>query len=220
MAEKKENERKKILPDGRPFKIRCVVEETDQLQADFLGEYGDMVYDRARNARNTVIAVGICMILILIILFSDEMLSQAAWFPAAFAAMYLVYGLYHYFYGYRNNYVRLQKHLEGAVDRGITIYPSEEITYDFQDSAVYLEYASGLSRYFRYDDIRYFEETDRFYMFGMKYLPKEKRLAGFDRALIPKRALDEETEEKLLNVMANVVEAYDLKPVLADHPFK
>ena len=53
-----------------------------------------------------------------------------------------------------------------------------------------------------------------------QYLPKEKRLAGFDRALIPKRALDEETEEKLLNVMANVVEAYDLKPVLADHPFK
>ena len=102
----------------------------------------------------------------------------------------------------------------------MTVYPREDITYEFQDSAVFLVYDSGINRTFRYDDIRYFEETDRFYLFGMKYLPKENRLAGFERALFPKRDLDPVTEEKLLQVMANVVEAYDLKPVLQDHPFR
>ncbi len=220
MAKKNEQKNIRILPDGRPFRIRCVIEETDQFQADFLGEYGDMVYDRARSLRNTAIAVGICLILIAVILLSDEMLPQAAWFPAVFALMYLLYGVYFHFIGYRNNYIQFQKHLEGAVDRGVTVYPREEITYDFQDNAVFLEYDSGINRTFRYDDIRYFEETDRFYLFGMKYLPKENRLAGFERALFPKRDLDPGTEEKLLQVMANVVEAYDLKPVLQDHPFR
>ena len=54
----------------------------------------------------------------------------------------------------------------------------------------------------------------------MKYKPKENRLAGFERALLPKRDLDPGTEERLLQIMANVVEAYELKPVLDDHPFK
>ena len=83
-----------------------------------------------------------------------------------------------------------------------------------------MDYDSGDKRYFLYEDIRYFEETDRFYLFGMKYKPKENRLAGFERALLPKRDLDPDTEERLLQIMANVVEAYELKPVLDDHPFK
>ena len=132
----------------------------------------------------------------------------------AFALMYLAYGLYFHFYEYRTNYRQFQKHLEQAVDKGLTIYPEETITYDFQDSSVYMEYDGGMKRYFLYEDIRYFEETDRFYLFGMKYRPKENRLTGFERALFPKRDLDPEIEERLLQVMANVVEAYDLRPVL------
>jgi len=210
----------KILPEGRPLRIRCTVTETDQFQADFLGEYGDMIYLRRSNLRNTVIAVVICIILAVVILLSKEMLNQAVWFPVVFALMYLSYGLYYYFAGYRNNYRQFQQHLERAVDKGITVYPEETILYDFQDTAVYMDYDSGDKRYFLYEDIRYFEETDRFYLFGMKYKPKENRLAGFERALFPKRDLDPDTEERLLQVMANVVEAYELKPVLDDHPFK
>ena len=210
----------KILPEGRPLRIRCTVTETDQFQADFLGEYGDMIYLRRSNLRNTVIAVVICIILAVVILLSKEMLNQAVWFPVVFALMYLSYGIYYYFAGYKNNYKQFQQHLERAVDKGITVYPEETILYDFQDSAVYMDYDSGDKRYFLYEDIRYFEETDRFYLFGMKYKPKENRLAGFERALLPKRDLDPDTEERLLQIMANVVEAYELKPVLDDHPFK
>lgn len=210
----------KILPEGRPLRIRCTVTETDQFQADFLGEYGDMIYLRRSNLRNTVIAVVICIIFAVVILLSKEMLNQAVWFPVVFALMYLSYGLYYYYAGYRNNYRQFQQHLERAVDKGITVYPEETILYDFQDTAVYMDYDSGDKRYFLYEDIRYFEETDRFYLFGMKYKPKENRLAGFERALFPKRDLDPDTEERLLQVMANVVEAYELKPVLDDHPFK
>lgn len=210
----------KILPEGRPLRIRCTVTETDQFQADFLGEYGDMIYLRRSNLRNTVIAVVICIILAVVILLSKEMLNQAVWFPVVFALMYLSYGIYYYFVGYKNNYKQFQQHLERAVDKGITVYPEETILYDFQDSAVYMDYDSGDKRYFLYEDIRYFEETDRFYLFGMKYKPKENRLAGFERALLPKRDLDPDTEERLLQIMANVVEAYELKPVLDDHPFK
>lgn len=209
----------KILPEGRPLRIRCTVTETDQFQADFLGEYGDMIYLRRSNLRNTVIAVVICIILAVVILLSKEMLNQAVWFPVVFALIYLSYGIYYYFVGYKNNYKQFQQHLERAVDKGITVYPEETILYDFQDSAVYMDYDSGDKRYFLYEDIRYFEETDRFYLFGMKYKPKENRLAGFERALLPKRDLDPDTEERLLQIMANVVEAYDLKPVLDDHPF-
>lgn len=210
----------KILPEGRPLRIRCTVTETDQFQADFLGEYGDMIYLRRSNLRSTVIAVVICIILAVVILLSKEMLNQAVWFPVVFALMYLSYGIYYYFVGYKNNYKQFQQHLERAVDKGITVYPEETILYDFQDSAVYMDYDSGDKRYFLYEDIRYFEETDRFYLFGMKYKPKENRLAGFERALLPKRDLDSDTEERLLQIMANVVEAYELKPVLDDHPFK
>ena len=210
----------KILPEGRPFRIRCTVTETDQFQADFLGEYGDMVYSRKANIRKTVISICICLVLVAIILVSRELVNQAAWFPAVFALMYLAYGLYFHFYEYKSNYRQFQKHLEQAVNKGLTIYPEETISYDFQDSSVYMEYDGGMKRYFLYEDIRYFEETDRFYMFGMKYRPKENRLAGFERALFPKRDLDPETEEKLLQVMANVVDAYNLRPILEDHPFK
>ncbi|MBR3000063.1 MAG: DUF4179 domain-containing protein [Oscillospiraceae bacterium] len=217
---KSEKPMPKILPEGRPLRIRCTVTETDQFQADFLGEYGDMIYLRRSNLRNTVIAVVICIILAVVILLSKEMLNQAVWFPVVFALMYLSYGIYYYFVGYKNNYKQFQQHLERAVDKGITVYPEETILYDFQDSAVYMDYDSGDKRYFLYEDIRYFEETDRFYLFGMKYKPKENRLAGFERALLPKRDLDPDTEERLLQIMANVVEAYELKPVLDDHPFK
>ena len=210
----------KILPGGRPFRVRCTVTETDQFQADFLGEYGDMVYSRKANIRKMVISICICLVLVVIILVSRELVNQAAWFPAVFALMYLAYGLYFHFYEYKSNYRQFQKHLEQAVNKGLTIYPEETINYDFQDSSVYMEYDGGMKRYFLYEDIRYFEETDRFYLFGMKYRPKENRLAGFERALFPKRDLDPETEEKLLQVMANVVDAYDLRPVLEDHPFK
>lgn len=210
----------KILPEGRPFRIRCTVTETDQFQADFLGEYGDMVYSRRANIRRTVVGVSVCLVLIILILVSRELVNQAAWFPFGFAMMYIAYGLYFHFYEYRTNYRQFQRHLEQAVNKGLTIYPEEQITYDFQDSAVYLEYGDGMKRYFLYEDIRYFEETDRFYLFGMKYRPRENRLAGFERALFPKRDLDPETEERLIRVMANVVDAYDLKPVLDDHPFK
>ena len=210
----------KILPDGRPFRVQCTVTETDQFQADFLGEYGDMVYARRANIIKTAVGVGICLILCVLILVSRELVSQAAWFPFAFAVMYLAYGVYFHFYEYRTNYSQFQKHLERAVDKGITVYPEENILYDFQDSKVYMEYDGGIKRYFLYEDIRYFEETDRFYLFGMKYRPKENRLAGLERALFPKRDLDPETEERLLQVMANVVEAYELKPILEDHPFR
>ena len=217
---KSEKPMPKILPEGRPLRIRCTVTETDQFQADFLGEYGDMIYLRRSNLRSTVIAVVICIILAVVILLSKEMLNQAVWFPVVFALIYLSYGIYYYFVGYKNNYKQFQQHLERAVDKGITVYPEETILYDFQDSAVYMDYDSGDKRYFLYEDIRYFEETDRFYLFGMKYKPKENRLAGFERALLPKRDLDSDTEERLLQIMANVVEAYELKPVLDDHPFK
>ena len=221
MSKKKtEKPMPKILPEGRPLRIRCTVTETDQFQADFLGEYGDMIYLRRSNLRSTVIAVVICIILAVVILLSKEMLNQAVWFPVVFALMYLSYGIDYYFVGYKNNYKQFQQHLERAVDKGITVYPEETILYDFQDSAVYMDYDSGDKRYFLYEDIRYFEETDRFYLFGMKYKPKENRLAGFERALLPKRDLDPGTEERLLQIMANVVEAYELKPVLDDHPFK
>ena len=219
-SKKQDSPMPKILPEGRPFRIRCTVTETDQFQADFLGEYGDMVYSRKANIRKTVISICICLVLVAIILVSRELVNQAAWFPAVFALMYLAYGLYFHFYEYKSNYRQFQKHLEQAVNKGLTIYPEETITYDFQDSSVYMEYDGGMKRYFLYEDIRYFEETDRFYMFGMKYRPKENRLAGFERALFPKRDLDPETEEKLLQVMANVVDAYDLRPILEDHPFK
>lgn len=217
---KKDRPMPKILPEGRPFRIRCTVTETDQFQADFLGEYGDMVYSRRANIRKTIIGVSVCLFLIILILVSRELVNQAAWFPFAFAMMYMAYGLYFHFYEYRTNYRQFQRHLEQAVNKGLTIYPEEHITYDFQDSAVYLEYDDGMKRYFLYEDIRYFEETDRFYLFGMKYRPKENRLAGFERALFPKRDLEPETEERLIRVMANVVDAYELKPVLDDHPFK
>ncbi|MBQ8995876.1 MAG: hypothetical protein IJ091_08665 [Oscillospiraceae bacterium] len=220
MAKKEQKPMPKILPEGRPFRISCTVTETDQFQADFLGEYGDMIYSRRSNLRGTIIATSICLILVVVILLSRELVNQAAWFPFVFAMMYLSYGVYFYFIGYKNNYKQFQQHLERAVDKGITVYPEEKILYDFQDSAVYLEYGNGEKRYFLYEDIRFFEETDRFYLFGMKYRPKENRLAGFERALLTKRDIDPATEEKLLQVMANVVEAYDLKPVLEDHPFR
>ena len=60
---KSEKPMPKILPEGRPLRIRCTVTETDQFQADFLGEYGDMIYLRRSNLRSTVIAVVICIIL-------------------------------------------------------------------------------------------------------------------------------------------------------------
>ena len=217
---KKDKPMPRILPGGRPFRIQCTVTETDQFQADFLGEYGDMVYSRVGNIKKTIIGVTVCLVLVIVILVSRELVSQAAWFPFAFALMYLAYGVYFHFYEYRTNYRQFQQHLERAVEKGITVYPEEKITYDFQDSAVYMEYDSGMKRYFLYEDIRYFEETDRFYLFGMKYRPRENRLAGFERALFPKRDLDPETEERLIQVMANVVEAYELRPILEDHPFK
>ena len=217
---KKDKPMPRILPGGRPFRIQCTVTETDQFQADFLGEYGDMVYSRVGNIKKTIIGVTVCLVLVIVILVSRELVNQAAWFPFAFALMYLAYGVYFHFYEYRTNYRQFQQHLERAVEKGITVYPEERITYDFQDSAVYMEYDSGMKRYFLYEDIRYFEETDRFYLFGMKYRPRENRLAGFERALFPKRDLDPETEERLIQVMANVVEAYELRPILEDHPFK
>ena len=217
---KKDKPMPRILPGGRPLRIQCTVTETDQFQADFLGEYGDMVYSRVGNIKKTIIGVTVCLVLVIVILVSRELVNQAAWFPFAFALMYLAYGVYFHFYEYRTNYRQFQQHLERAVEKGITVYPEERITYDFQDSAVYMEYDSGMKRYFLYEDIRYFEETDRFYLFGMKYRPRENRLAGFERALFPKRDLDPETEERLIQVMANVVEAYELRPILEDHPFK
>ena len=217
---KKDKPMPRIFPGGRPFRIQCTVTETDQFQADFLGEYGDMVYSRVGNIKKTIIGVTVCLVLVIVILVSRELVNQAAWFPFAFALMYLAYGVYFHFYEYRTNYRQFQQHLERAVEKGITVYPEERITYDFQDSAVYMEYDSGMKRYFLYEDIRYFEETDRFYLFGMKYRPRENRLAGFERALFPKRDLDPETEERLIQVMANVVEAYELRPILEDHPFK
>ena len=98
----------KILPEGRPLRIRCTVTETDQFQADFLGEYGDMIYLRRSNLRSTAIAVVICIILAVVILLSKEMLNQAVWFPVVFALMYLSYGIYYYFVGYKNNYKQLK----------------------------------------------------------------------------------------------------------------
>ena len=219
-SKKREGPAPTILPGGETFQIVCRVEETDQFQADFLGEYGDMVYERAHNLRTTIIAVAVCAVLAVLVLVSKTLINEAALVFVIFGAFYLLYGLYHYYRGYRNNYVKFQQHLERAVDKGIRIYEDQTITYRFQEEAVYLEYENGVTRYFLYEDIRYFEETDRFYLFGMKYRPKEARLAGFERALITKRYLDEETEEKLLQVMANVVEAYDLHPLLEDHPFK
>ena len=141
-------------------------------------------------------------------------------FTLGFGAVYLLYGIYFCKWGYKNDYRQLQKHLERAIDGGHTVYEAEQITYEFQDAAVYLTYGNGVTRYFRYEDIRYFEQTDRFYIFGMKYLPREKHLTGFERAIFTKRYLDEEKTALLEQVIANVSEAYAVKPILENHPFK
>ena len=221
MAKKTVNpENLHILPDGRPFRIACAVEQTDQCQADFLGAYGDMMYDRARVKKQTVVAVGIFLLLSLGVLLSESVVNNYLIFTLGFGAVYLLYGIYFCKWGYKNDYRQLQKHLERAIDGGHTVYEAEQITYEFQDAAVYLTYGNGVTRYFRYEDIRYFEQTDRFYIFGMKYLPREKHLTGFERAIFTKRYLDDEKTALLEQVIANVSEAYDVKPILENHPFK
>ena len=101
---KKDKPMPRILPGGRPFRIQCTVTETDQFQADFLGEYGDMVYSRVGNIKKTIIGITVCLVLVIVILVSRELVNQAAWFPFAFALMYLAYGVYFHFYEYRTNY--------------------------------------------------------------------------------------------------------------------
>lgn len=222
MAKKKsvDPENIRVLPEGRPFKIVCAIEQTDQFQADFLGAYGDMMYDRARVKKQTVIAVAVFALLSLGVLLSNSVVNSYLVFTLGFGAIYLIYGIYFCKWGYKNDYRQLQKHLERAVNNGITVYEPEQITYDFQDTAVYLTYGNGVTRYFRYEDIRYFEQTDRFYIFGMKYLPREKHLTGYERAIFTKRYLDDEKTALLEQVISNVSEAYEIKPILEKHPFK
>lgn len=221
MAKKTVNpENLHILPGGRPFRIACAVEQTDQFQADFLGAYGDMMYDRARVKKQTVVAVSVFLLLSLGVLLSKSVVNNYLIFTLGFGAVYLLYGVYFCKWGYKNDYRQLQKHLERAIDGGQTVYEAEQITYEFQEEAVYLTYGNGVTRYFRYEDIRYFEQTDRFYIFGMKYLPREKHLTGFERAIFTKRYLDEEKTALLEQVIANVSEAYAVKPILENHPFK
>jgi len=167
-----------------------------------------------------VVAVGIFLLLSLGVLLSKSVVNNYLIFTLGFGAVYLLYGIYFCKWGYKNDYRQLQKHLERAIDGGHTVYEAEQITYEFQDAAVYLTYGNGVTRYFRYEDIRYFEQTDRFYIFGMKYLPREKHLTGFERAIFTKRYLDEEKTALLEQVIANVSEAYAVKPILENHPFK
>lgn len=209
----------RILPDGRPFRITCAAEQTDQFQADFLCAYGDMLADRRRVMRQTVVGVAVCLLLSLLVLLSPSVINQYLVFTLGFGAIFLVYGAYFCRWGYKNDYRQLQRHLERAVDNGVTVYPPEELTFEFQDTAVYFTNRDGVTRYFLYEDIRYFEQTDRFYIFGLRYRPREKRLAGLERVLITKRYLDPEKESLLLQVMQGVREAYHLKPVLESHPF-
>ena len=216
-----QKERKQILPDGRPFKLHCRVEQNDQLIADLFGEYGDMVYDRKRQGIQTIISIAVCLVLIVVILMSKVMIPQAAWAPAVFAGMYLLYGIYYQKRGYRNNYVQFQQHIEKTLEKGHQIYPDQTVLYDFQDHAVYIEYPeTGNTRYFLYEDIRYIEPLRQSYLIGLKYLPKEARLFDLERVLIPKRDLTQAQEEHLLQIFQNLQEAYDLKEVLAEHPFR
>ena len=134
--------------------------------------------------------------------------------------MALLYGVYFTRRGYRKDYVMLQKHLEGALEKGITVYEPLYLSYEFKEDRALITDADGKTRYFLYADVHYFEETDRSYVIGMKYLPRERRLDGLERALITKRYLGPETERKLRELIRNVTEAYAIRPVLEDHPFK
>ena len=216
----KKDEARTMLPGGRPFRIRCTVEQTDFFQSDFLGAYGDMLYERRRVARQTVIAVALCLALTAAVFISPAVINEYAWFTGGFALLFLAYGLYFCIRGYSNDFRTLQKYLDDCVEQGKTVYEPVSYDYDFQDSAVYFSDSTGMNRYFLYEDIRYIEQTDRLYELGMKYRPREKRLFGLDKVLITKRYLDRETEGKLLQVLDNVTREYSVKPVLEDHPFK
>ena len=210
----------RVLPEGGSFTVNCAVEQTDQFQADFLEAYGDMMYDREKVRRQTVgwlIAFAVFSVLILAI---PAVVNQYLWFTGAFAAMALLYGIYYTKKGYRKDYLMLQRHLESAVDRGITVYEPQYLSYEFKDDRVLITDADGRTRYFLYSDVHYFEETDRFYIIGMKFLPRETRLVGLERALITKRYLSPDSREKLLELIGNVTGAYGIKPVLEEHPFK
>ncbi len=216
----KENIKPDILPEDGSFTLNCAVEQTDQFQADFLEAYGDMLYERERVKKQTVGWIIFFAVLSAGILISEAVVDVYLWFTGAFAVMALLYGVYFCTRGYMKDYVMLQRHLENAVDRGITVYEPALLSYEFTDDRVFITDSEGKRRYFYYSDIRYFEQTDRFYIFGMKYLPKEKRLYELERVLITKRFLSRENVRKLEEVIANVTEAYDVRPVLEDHPFK
>lgn len=213
-------EKPHVLPEGGSFTVNCAVEQTDQFQADFLEAYGDMMYDRQKVRRQTVGWLILFAVLSVLILAIPAVVNEYLWFTGAFAAMALLYGVYYTRRGYRKDYVMLQKHLESAVDQGLTVYEPQYLSYEFRDDRVHITDAAGQTRYFLYSDIHYFEQTDRFYIIGMKYLPRETRLVGLERALITKRYLSPESEKKLRELIGNVTRAYEIRPVLEDHPFK
>lgn len=208
------------LPPEGGFSIRCTVEQTDRFESDFLGAYGDMIYDRENVRKKAVATVIICAVLSLFLFLNDGTINLPAYLLAGFGAMYAVYGIYYYRKGYRNDYLRLKETLEDALDRGITVYETESYTYEFRDDAVYFTDANSNTRFFIYDDIRYIEQTGRFYEIGMKYRPREKRLAGLDKVIITKRFLSGEERDRLETLLESVKEIYGIKPVLEDHPFK
>ena len=216
----KETQKPNVLPPEGKFALNCAVEQTDQFQADFLEAYGDMLYERNRVKRQTVGWLILFAVLSVVILAVPAVVNQYLWFTGSFAAMALLYGIYYCSRGYRKDYIMLQRHLESAVDRGLTVYEPQLLKYEFTDDRVFITDGEGKTRYFLYGDIHYIEQTDRFYIFGLKYLPRDRRLDGLERVLITKRFLSRENVRKLEQVMANVAEAYGIEPVLEDHPFK
>lgn len=216
----KETHRANVLPESGRFTLNCAVEQTDQFQADFLEAYGDMLYEREKVKRQTVGWLIFFALASIVILAVPAVVNQYLWFTGAFAAMALLYGIYFCTSAYRKDYILLQRHLENAVDRGITVYEPQLLSYEFTDDRVFITDSEGKKRFFLYSDVHYFEQTDRFYIFGMKYLPREHRLDGLERVLITKRFLSGANRRDLEELIANVAEEYGVKPVLEDHPFK
>lgn len=217
---KKQKETGNLLPGGNGFTLRCIVDQNDQFEADLLGAYGDMLYDKDRTRRQCIGVLIAMAVFSVIILVSRTVVDQYLWFTGSFALLALCYGLYFDKKGYKNEFVQFSKYLNRCIDEGKTIYPEEELTYEFREDRVFFVNRKGITRFILYSDIRYFEQTDRFYIFGLKYLPREARLYDLERVLFTKRCLSPDQERELLELIENITAAYEIEPVIEDHPFK
>ena len=210
-----------ILPDNKPFTIRCPVEQTDRFQKDFIEAYEHTARQRQRaTAGLIIIPLAFVSLAVLLALAPGETYGFAALF-LFFAVLYAAYFGYRVKKGYRKELLDLQQLLARAVDSGRTVYEPMQMCYEFGFDRVEIVYnGEGATRYFLYEDVSYLDETDRMYIIGIRRDRRRVYLTGLDYILITKRALESDETEALRMTLRNIAAQYEVPLNQGRHPFR